>query len=457
MKKLAIRIFGCLSLALLGSCADSILDKDPISSFSADGFYKSASDAQAGVYGIYNGVQSAFRINFAYWGEGRADAVMTNHAGDPFALQQNLLTPIITSARWDNLYVVISRANYAIKYVPTVFQGEDSALRNQLLGQARALRALAYFYIVRVWGDAPLILEPYESINQELFVSKTGSEAILDQIEQDLIFASANCAASYGGERNRVLVTAGAADAFLTQVYMWRKKYSEAVESADRVVGNPLYSLVSMSNWNDIFSAGLSSEGIFEVGYNEVQTNSLRVLYALGSDADYAPSVSFRNSFEQGDLRRTRIWDVTQAQPRKIWKFFGEGFNDESADPSANNIVLVRLADIMLLKAEAHANLNQAEQALPLLNDIRRRAGLPPMDVASASSLYGDLVGAILHERSIELCFEGHRWFDLVRTGRAISTMQPINGLADPANIYWPIHEDATNRNPNLQQNDFYK
>lgn len=457
MKKLAIRIVGCMGIMMLGSCADSILDKDPISSFSAGGFYKTASDAQAGVYGIYSGVQSAFRLNFAYWGEGRADAVQTNHAGDPFALQQNLLTPIITSARWDNLYVIISRANYAIKYVPTVFEGEDSALRNQLLGQSRALRALAYFYLVRVWGDVPLVQGPYESIDQELFVSKAGSEAVLDQIEEDLLFASANCAASYGGERNRVLITRGAADALLTQVYMWRKKYTEAIASADRVLDNSLYSLVAMSAWNDIFAAGLSSESIFEVGYNEVQTNSLRVLYALGSDPDYVPSEAFRNSFEDGDLRRARIWDTTQAQPRKIWKFFGEGFNDESADPSSNNIVLLRLADIMLLKAEAHANLNQADLALPLLNSIRRRAGLTELDLATANSLYGDLVATVLHERSIELCFEGHRWFDLVRTGRAIATMQPINGLSDARNIFWPIHEDAINRNPNLEQNDFYK
>lgn len=456
MKKLII-VIGCALMTILVSCADSILDKDPLSSFSADGFYKNASDARAGVNGIYNGVQSAFRQNFAYWGEGRADAVQTNHAGDPFALQQNSLTPIITSARWNNLYTVISRANYAIKYIPQVFEGEEGILRNQLLGQARALRAIAYFYAVRVWGDVPLILEPYESINQELFVSRTPSETVLNQIEEDLRFASENAAANYDAARNRILITKGGADAFLTQVYMWRKKYPEAIESADRVIQNPLYSLVSMSSWNDIFVSGNTNESIFEVGYNEVQTNALRVLYAIGSDSDYFPSQRFRDSFEEGDLRQTRIYDVSQAQPRKIWKFFGEGFNDESADPSSNNIVLVRLADIMLLKAEAHANLGQTEPALALLNQIRRRAGLESLTAESATSLYGDLESAILHERSIELSFEGHRWFDLVRTGRAIEVMGPINGLNNPANILWPLHEDALNRNPSLQQNEFYR
>src|SRR5690606_38045863 len=133
----------------------------------------------------------------------------------------------------------------------------------------------------RVWGDVPLILEPYESIDQELFASKTDSEVVLDQIVEDLLFASANCAPSYGGERDRVFITSGGADGFLTQVYMWRGDYENALDAAERVMDNPLYSLVSIRNWTDIFSLGLSSESIFEVGYNETQTNSMRVIYAL--------------------------------------------------------------------------------------------------------------------------------------------------------------------------------
>ncbi len=441
---------------MLGSCA-KLLDKDPISSFSAQGFYKNASDAQAGVYGIYNAMQSTFRLNFALWGEGRADAVATNQAGDPFALIQNALTPVIASANWDNLYRIISRANYAIKYVPQVFEGEEGILRNQLIGQSRALRAIAYFYAVRVWGDVPLIVDPYESVDQDIFVAKSNKEAVLDQIVEDLLFASTHCAASYGGERDRVLITRGGADAWLTHVYMWRGDYENAVDAAARVVENPLYSLVTIQNWNSIFAMGLSSESIFEIGYNEVQTNSLRVLYALGSDAMYFPSERFRESFEEGDLRRTKIWDVTQTQPRKIWKFFGEGFNDESSDPSDNNIVLLRLADIILLKAEAHAHLGETTAALELLNQIRRRAGLDALTEQDAIEKYTDVESAVLHERAIELCFEGHRWFDLVRTGRALTVMQPINGLNDARNLVWPIHENNINRNPNLEQNEFYR
>lgn len=457
MKKSIKYILGTFVILFVSACSDSFLEKDPISNFSGQGFYKKPSDAQAGVTGIYNSMQSLFRLNFAYWGEGRADNVTTRHSGDPFALQQNALTPIISSARWDNFYTLISRANYAIKYTPQVFGDGESELKKQLLGQSHALRAVAYFYLVRIWGSVPLVTEPYESVEQNVFVSRNSTEEVLAKVEEDLLFAVENCASSYSGARNRVLMTKGAAYAFLTQLYMWQKKYDKAIAAAESVLADSQYSLVSMSDWNDIFVKGVSTESIFEVGYNEVQTNALRILYALGSDSDYVPSARFIASIESGDLRKARIYDVSQAQPRKIWKFFGQGFNDESPDPSSNNIVLTRLADIILLKAEAHAYLNQPTEALELLNRIRRRAGLSVMDESAANNLYGSLAGAVLHERSIELCFEGHRWFDLVRTGTAISTMKPINGLASEANLVWPLHESATLRNMNIEQNEFYK
>lgn len=457
MKKLFKYTFLSILFLSVTSCSNSLLDKEPISNFSGEGYYKKPGDAQAGINGIYNGLQALFRQNYAYWGEGRADNVVTRHAADPAALQQNTLTPIINSARWDNFYTVISRANYAIKYIPQAFGAEDSELKKQLLGQAHALRALAYFYLVRIWGEVPLVIEPYEGLGQELFVQKNTEAEVLAKVEEDLMLATENCAANYSGAGNRVLITKGAAYAFLTQLYMWQKKYAQAIGMSEKVLADPQYTLVSIEDWNNIFVKGSSAESIFEVGYNEVQTNNLRIWYAMGSDSDYVPSTSFIASIEPGDLRKPRIYDVSEVQPRKIWKFFGQGFNDESSEPSAGNIVLTRVADILLLKAEAHAHLNQTAEALDLLNRIRIRAGLSALDQNKASIQFGSLLTGILHERSVELCFEGHRWFDLVRTGTAISTMKPINGLSDNRNLLWPIHEGELLKNPNLKQNEFYR
>lgn len=454
MKNFKKIITGLVVLFAL-SCSDDILENDPVSSFSAQGFYQTSADAQAGVYGIYDAVQSTFRVNFSYWGEGRADAVSTNHSGDPLALQQNTLSKTITSARWNNIYETISRANYAIKYIPEVFETE-SEFSLQLIAQARALRALSYFYAVRVWGDVPLITEPYESVEQEFFIEKTNKDEVLNQVIADLIFASENCRETFSGEDTRILFTQGAANALLTHVYMWQKDYENAIASAEEVLDNNLYSLVSIDDWSKIFTSGYSNESIFEIGYDETQTNGLRTLYAVGSDSDYFPSESFRDAFEDNDLRKNLIYDTTKENPKKIWKFFGEGFNDESPEPSSNNIVLLRLADIILLKAEAHNKLNEVDEAIRLLNLIRTRAGIEALSETEAIDMYGDVESAILHERLIELSFEGHRWFDLVRTGKAIEVMNPINGLSDEANLVWPLHEDALNKNPKLVQNPFY-
>ena len=460
MKYLKI-IIAVFFLIQVTSC-DEILDKDPASTFSADGFYKTKSDCEAGVYGIYDAVQSAFGTYFAYWGEGRADNVVTEQTGEAMYLMDNNMTVSLASGDWTNLYTIISRANYAIKYIPDIY-GEDDEDGNMLIGQAKALRALAYFYLVRVWGDVPLITEPYTSVDQDIFVSRTDQEEVLDQIEEDLTYAAQYCKNKYGSNKDRILITQGGANAFLTQVYMWRNEYAKAIESSKLVLNNSLYSLVTtMDAWSDMFISGYSDESIFEIAYDETdQKNGLRTLYAVGSYSIYVPSDEFKASYEAGDERIDYVYDVSLAEPKCIWKFLGKGVSDEVSDYYDCNIVLIRLADIMLLRAEALVQVGGStniSEALNLLNQIRGRAGLATFETeADAEAMYGDLETAILHERSIELCYEGHRWFDLVRTGKAISTMNPINGLSDEGNLVWPINSDIINGNPNIEQNEYYQ
>lgn len=447
-------------LFLVNACVDDILDKEPVSSFSAESFYQTTSDAQAGIYGIYNAAQSVFKINFAYWGEGRADNVKTEQSGEGLTLIQNNLNEMSSSADWSALYRMVSCANYAIKYIPDIY-GDNDSEGNQLIGQARALRALAYFNLARVWGDVPLITEPYESTDQDIYVKKTDQELVLELVEEDLLFAIGNCVEKFNNDNDRIMFNQGSANALLTQVYMWRHKYTEALATSEAVLNNSLYALVgSIEEWGQIFTTGYSKESIFEVGYNDDQTNSLRVLYAIGSYAIYTPSDTFKSSYEEGDLRISHVYDTTLSDPKAIWKFLGQGVSDEDPSKSNQNIVLIRLADIMLLRAEALTHVGGADnisEALSLLNTIRERAGLTGFESEDdAIAQYGDLESAILHERSIELCFEGHRWFDLVRTGRAISTMNPLNGLDDERNLVWPIYNDVLNTNPNMVQNEYY-
>lgn len=458
MKITKVLLILFLSLSI-NSC-DDILDKEPVSNFSADGFYKTTSDVQAGVYGIYDATQSVFRMNFAFWGEARADNVKTAQSGEGLLLIENNLDESLSSAYWGSLYSLINRANYAIKYIPNVYkEGDDGG--NQWMGQARALRALAYFYLAKVWGDVPLIVEPYLSIEQDIFVTKTEKATILDFVEDDLKFAAANCVDKFNNDRNRIMFTKGGANALLTHVYMWRHKYDEALVTSDLVMKNSLYGLVNMADWGKMFTNSYSKESIFEVGYNDKETNSLRVLYAIGSYAIFTPSENFKSSYETGDQRIDYVYDTTLSDPKAIWKYLGKGLSDEDPTPSKQNIILIRLADIMLLRAEAlnkKSGAGNITEALSLLNTIRMRAGLEKFETeAEATAMYGDLESAILHERSIELCFEGHRWFDLVRTGKAISTMKPKNGLSDEKNLVWPISTISLQKNPTLQQSEYYR
>jgi len=459
-----IKYFSTLIIAvaiLIFTSCENFLDLSPKSSFSADAFYKTTSDAEAGVIGIYDAAQSAFKLNFCYWGEGRADNVQTTQSGEGLYLIQNNLNESISSASWSALYTMISRANYAIKYIPEIFESDDED-GLQLIGQAKALRALAYFYLVRVWGDVPLITEPCTSVDNSIFVTKTDQEEVLDQIEEDLNYAATYCVDKFNSDDDRIMVNKGSANGLLTQVYMWRHKYEEALESSELVMNNSLYSLVTtMDDWGAIFSESYSDESIFEVAYSSTETNGLRTLYAIGSYSIYTPSEIFKASFESGDLRQEYVYDVTLSDPKAIWKYLGKGVSDEVSTASLQNIVLIRLADIMLLRAEALVNIGGTDnitEALSLLNTIRSRAGLSTFATeVDAITMYSDLESAILHERSIELCYEGHRWFDLVRTGRAIDVMGPINGLSDEGNLVWPISESSLEKNPNLLQNPFYE
>ncbi|MFN2313952.1 MAG: RagB/SusD family nutrient uptake outer membrane protein, partial [Bacteroidales bacterium] len=206
LKYIKTALIGIILLQVT-ACTD-ILDKDPVSSFSASGFYKTAADAQAGVYGIYDAAQSVFYYNFCYWGEGRADNVQTAQTGESLTLLSNNLTNTASSADWSALYRMVSRANYAIRYIPDLFE-EDNMTGKQLLGQAYALRALAYFYLARVWGDVPFITEPYTSGDQDIFIGKTDREIILDQVEEDLKYAAVNCVEKFNSNNDRIMFTRG--------------------------------------------------------------------------------------------------------------------------------------------------------------------------------------------------------------------------------------------------------
>lgn len=474
-KRISVLFSLILILSLFSGC-EKILDKRPDSSLTRNDFFKTESDANAALIGVYDALQACVS-QFWLWGESRGDLVSTTDltGGYPyFQLFENTKEIL----RWNLPYTLIARANVVITDVPKIvaldknFTEQES---NSVVGQARYLRALAFFYLVRTFNEVPLVLEAPNSDDVNYRPFKASPESVLKQIEEDLNFAENSVPISYGSNRNdRGRVTKGGVNALQADVYLWQAKYEAAAAAAKKVIDNKqLYSLVISDNWFNIFSVKNSSESIFEVqfDYTVNETNGLQGTAASGA---YAVNKSLIGYFEsEQDLIRGD--NGTYISNGTFWKYVGlnrELLRRPTTDP---NFIVYRLPDVMLMRAEALAHLGFAEktEAVKLVNEVRERALLGTVDLDGDVNT-APLVDIILKERAMELGMEGKRWFDLLRvarndnrpemlvdlvlTSRAVGERSVIRPrIIDPRAWFLPIHIDELNANPNLVQNPYYK
>ncbi|NJO69229.1 MAG: RagB/SusD family nutrient uptake outer membrane protein [Bacteroidetes bacterium] len=322
--------------------------------------------------------------------------------------------------------------------------------RNRHRGEAFFARALSYFYIVRVWGEAPLINFPYDSDTLDFEVPSAPVERIWAQITADLDSASLYLPNEYNSENsynfdnfrlNRGRATRAAAWAAQTDVYMWLKNYQKADSVATKFETLTRYYNSSSKKWNLAVNFGdislrrdklitYPAEGIFELQFNkdEGAESNMSTLWHSNFNT-FGASDKFINLFESQDSRKV-FYDAN-----KVYKFFGPVYANYQTINKDQNIILYRLADVLLLRAEALNKLGNKTKAVELMNIIRARAMLPASSVTESSTV-DEIENALLDERAKELLGEGKRWFDLVRTGKAIPVMQPINNLSDPLNIF---------------------
>jgi hypothetical protein len=488
---------GCF-LAVVSSCK-SALDRDPLTEYANDNFWNEPSQASAALSGAYFRLQSTLNTEFVLYGEARADILEVPREDNVtnLALLRNRLSPDLAISDWTNFYRVIGQANLIIKNIKVMkdkgIYVNQTAEYNRVLGQALGLRAYCYLLMAKVWGNVPLITEPITNngdINS--FKSpRTDTLAVYNQVSTDLIEARDLLPVSYtDAKRTRATLTKGAIDAILTDYYMWRNNADSALITSRRIIDNTTqYRLAALHDPNidylnrpqvdidnteyaKMFIDGFSQESIFEIEYSfdEGTTSGLLALFAGGSGvAQFVANAEFASKFAASDLRNlTNFRSSVQ-----IFKQFPKGSFDRTTQ-NDKNVILYRLADIILLRAEAFIARNDRAAAWALLRRIRERV----YGVASATNpINNNITGptgsdemaafmalsksaatdVILEERQKELCFEGKRWFDLVRTGRAISVMGPINGLSNPENILFPINLNIIRLNPLIEQNNFYK
>lgn len=473
----------CLALSL-NSCSD-FLDEEPVSEIPADKMWQTARDAKAGVNEIYGLLRTTLRENYFYWGEFRSDNVAPGAPvmADQARVINNLMSTDESCARWTNLYQMINQTNLAIKYVPQISM-PDVSDRNDYLGQAYALRALAYFYAIRVWGDVPLFTEPTEKYSDAIYKARTDKNEIIDQvILPDLKKAEKLINHNKNFERKRISICG--VWAIMADVYMWKKEYNLADQTIEKMAsiqskkgGRFVDFEPNLQAWHTMFTEELvnkpsdntpendeynTREFIFLIHFNmdEVGTNGYSYMYQWFSGSGNRAAVmsdQFMDIFNaddmKGDLRKDFIVKDYQ-EGYELRKYMSGDISNSLNKTCEVGYPIYRYSDMMLLQAEARARMGKWGEALELVKQIRDRAGLQTLtenDFASED----ELVNYILRERQVELAGEGRRWFDLLRTGQWKTVMQPINGLCKDGNELFPIHYSHIIENPNIVQNEYY-
>lgn len=254
----------CLALSL-NSCSD-FLNEEPVSEIPAGDMWQTARDAKAGINEIYGLLRSTLRENYFYWGEFRSDNVAPGAPvmADQARVINNLMSTDEKCAKWTTLYQMINQANLAIKYVPNISM-PDVADRNDYLGQAYALRALAYFYAIRVWGDVPLFTEPTEKYSEAIYKKRTDKNYILDNvILPDLKKAEGLINRNKNYERKRISICG--VWAIMADAYMWAEQYNLADQTIDKMAdiksskGRLVDFEPSIQTWHTMFTEELNNK-----------------------------------------------------------------------------------------------------------------------------------------------------------------------------------------------------
>ncbi|WP_296145151.1 RagB/SusD family nutrient uptake outer membrane protein [uncultured Flavobacterium sp.] len=454
-------VFG--TIVGLASCSEEFLNRPPEDNYSVDTFYNTDQQLEAATNGLYGKIWFNYH-NKAFYAIGEiASGNGFSYSSDVNSLKElnaNGGDPEIANA-WMSCWAVVAQSNALINLLPErIGSGVSEAAYTKTMGELKFMRALAYFYIVRLWGPVPIIENNLEFINRPEFPSNR-VEDVYTFIENDLQFAIENLPAKMRGSNyaDNAHVSKGSAKAILAKVYLTQNKYAQARAMAEEVINSGEFKLyggtqLPAKSYGDLFltSNDNNEESIMAFQWTNGAYgtgNSCNTQFAYSSYINentyggvFAPSQDLMTIFETGDIRRKETYmlpgdfypNITTADgpgltvPNNIdaqvsgagLKKYVVGKVSQSAGPMgsngmmANNTYVMRYADLLLIHAEAilgDAASTSDSQALSSLNAVRNRAGL-----GNKVSFTKD---EILHERRVELAYEGEYWFDLCRIPRA--------------------------------------
>lgn len=498
LKKTFFKIMMVMMLVPFASCK-KWLDLQPQDGLTGAEYWKTKEQVQAAVMGCYAsllGSQTGSRSNaesFFLWGELRADMISgtlatTNEQID--VINVNIL-PTNSIANWRGIYETINYCNTVIDLAPGVLAVDATFTQdalNKAVAEAKALRAMMYFYLVRTFDQVPLKLNATKSDKDIVSIPKSSQEVVLTQVLKDLSEAEQYAVVDFGDRAsNKGRITKAAIYATQADVYLWLEKYNECVAACNKVINLNSYGLVDGSDANtwyrNLYVTGNSNESIFELQFDNQKLNTFYTLFNT-SQKKFIASPIVMDEIYTVDFLNPLNFDIradgaaVRSTDQLIWKYVGlTNTTSRAQEESYAHWIMYRYADILLMKAEALNQLGQGQEAIDLVTLIRARARA--LAATNTNPAPGDKIAVgdfILKERSREFAFEGKRWFDLLRNARRNNyqrldlLLDVVSGTVPPNRQqsaiakfkdknchYLPIYFYELTTNKALVQNPFYK
>jgi hypothetical protein len=432
------------ALLLFGAAGCESLVTEPVTSIPTERQITDAATARASLIGAYDALQS-----LSYYGRmvevlGDLPADNAEHSGTFQYLDQidrNAILADNTSVTnlWSAIYDGIGRVNTIIARVPAVADLSDTE-KNEILGEAYALRALHYSNLVKFWGGVPLVLTPIEDPVTASKLTRATVAEVYTQILSDLDQA----ATLVTNTSQRTQVSKLFVSALRARVLLYKGDYTGALAAANATLAGRDTLVVPNA---DLFTADgtPTSEDIFRVAFTPVEYNEIGYYYLNAGRREVRPPRVFGTVWEAGDIRKNLTLRVRSSSNSNL-----QGVKYPTT-VGGEDVHVIRLAEVVLIKAEALARLNQLQPAVDELNKVRIRAGLPKRVLGVDVTTQADVINAIINERRFELALEGDRWPDLVRTGLATTVL----GIT-PEQTLFPIPAREINVAPGLDQNPGY-
>jgi hypothetical protein len=450
MKRILLHTVSIVMLISISFSCDEVLEPKPVDILTDDLVLNEPNDVpnvEIGLYSSFRGILS----NTVISGDFTADMLLHNGTFSQF---RELGTKQITSANasaaalWSNIYSAVYVANFIFERLPDI-NGVTTTQRNKTMGTAHFLRGLSYFYGLYTYGGIPNVQTT--SIEENRNIPRASREDIIELILDDY-----EAALELLPEEpvNAGFVSKDAVRAAMARYYLYLKQWGQAETFASAVINSGRYTLEP--DFSNIVFDDFTDEAIFEIGYSiSDDPGTLNNLFKSRREIIPSNQLVVSLASAQSGTRFSSIeFNVNNlAGTDNGWTVSKYG----TADEDNNNVVVFRLGEMFLIRAEARANQNKVSgpnSAQSDINELRNRAKAPLVAVLSQSQM----LLSIEEERRMELAFEGHRWYDLVRTGRVTVVMTAFSPNWKSTYELWPIPQTEIQNNPSLagQQNPGY-